>query len=250
MSSQPQQSEMETSKGQWFTTTHWTVVLAAGRNDSPEADAALNRLCRAYWYPLYAYVRRLGHAHEDAQDLTQQFFTRLLEKNFLDSVHPDKGKFRSFLLGAMNHFLSNERDRRQAIKRGGDRTFIPLEPDDAEGRYQLESPASLSPAMLFERRWAMTILEQGLERLRLEFKESGRGEQFDLLKGFLEGEVGRGDYHAAAAALNVKPGSVAMAVHRLRRRYQDLVRAEVASTVAESGELEEEMRHLFTVLAQ
>jgi RNA polymerase sigma factor (sigma-70 family) len=236
-------------KPQWFTTTHWSVVLTAGQTTSPQAAQALETLCRTYWYPLYAYVRRQGNSPHDAQDLTQEFFARLLEKHYLETVHPEKGKFRSFLLAALNHFLSNQRDRASAIKRGGRHTLVPLDPENAEQRYQLESPTALTPAMIFDRRWALAVLEQALQRLRLEFVNTGRAAQFERLKGFLEGEVGRGDYQSAAADLRVSPGAVAMAVQRLRKRYQELVRSEVAHTVADPGEIEAEMRHLFAVLA-
>lgn len=220
------------------------MVLAVGRSNPLEAQAALEKLCRAYWYPLYAYVRRQGHNPDDAQDLTQGFFARLLDKNDLANVAPEKGKFRSFLLAALNHFLANERDRAQAIKRGGKHIFLSLDDDTAEERYRLEPASTLTAAMIFERRWALAVLEEAMQKLRGEFSSSSRGNQFERLKPFLEGEVQRGDYNAAATDLNVSPGAIAMAVQRMRQRYRELVRLEVAQTVADPAEVEPEMRHL------
>ena len=238
-------------RGSVFATTHWSVVLAAAKGESATgAIEALEELCRVYWYPLYAYIRWDGHSPEDAQDLAQGFFARLLEKNYLESVHPDKGKFRSFLLACLNHFMANERDRAQALKRGGETVFVPFETDAAEGKYDLEPQDSLTPAMIFERRWALAVLERALERLRTEFARSGRIEQFERLKVFLEGDGQRGDYREVARELKVSPGAVAMAVHRLRHRYRDLVRAEVANTVGSTEDLEEEMRFLFSTLSR
>ena len=250
MSSGERSTNKAPEKAQWFATTHWSVVLAAGVQDSPQAAAALEQLCRTYWYPLYAYVRRQGSDAHDAQDLTQGFFARVLEKNYLAVVDREKGKFRSFLLAAMNHFLANERDRAHTLKRGGKQTFVSLDDATAEARYRHELASPLTPAMIFERRWALAVLDEALQRLRNEFVTTGREAQFDRLKSFLEGEVGRGDYQIAAAELNVSPGAVAMAVQRMRLRYRELVRNEVANTVADPTEVEAEMRHLFAVLAQ
>jgi RNA polymerase sigma factor (sigma-70 family) len=243
-------AEAPATKAAWFTTTHWSVVLAAGKNTSLDSEAALEKLCRAYWYPLYAYVRRQGHSPHDAQDLTQGFFARLLDKNYLAAVAPEKGKFRSFLLAALKHFLANERDRAQTIKRGGKQTFVSLDEETAENRYKLEPATNLTAAMIFERRWALAVLEEALQKLRVEFITSGREAQFNRLKPFLEGDVGRGDYQVAAAELNVTPGAVAMSVQRLRQRYRELVRLEVSQTVADPSEVDPEMRHLLAVLAQ
>ncbi len=237
-------------RGQWFTTTPWGIVVTASQNNSPEAAGALEKLCAAYWYPLYAYVRRRGHKPHDAQDLVQEFFARFLAKNYLQTISADRGKFRSFLLACLNHFLSNERDRAQALKRGGGQAVISLDDQTAEERYQLEPAAELTAAMIFERRWALAVLDQALQQLRNEYATSGREAQFERLKGFLEGDVGRGGYHAPAAELGVTPGAVAMAVQRLRLRYRDLVRLEVARTLVHPSELESEMRHLFAVLAR
>jgi RNA polymerase sigma-70 factor (ECF subfamily) len=250
MSLHERPAENPVSKSAWFTTTHWSVVLAAGVQTSLDAEAALEKLCRTYWYPLYAYIRSQGHSSHDSQDLTQGFFARLLDKNYLASVAPEKGKFRSFLLASLRHYLSNERERAQTIKRGGKQSFVSLDEEVAEGRYKLEPATNLTPAMIFERRWAMAVLEQALRKLRDEFVSTGREAQFNRLKPFLEGNVGRGDYQVAATDLNVTPGAVAMAVQRLRQRYRELVRNEVAQTVADPAEVEPEMRHLLAVLAQ
>jgi RNA polymerase sigma-70 factor (ECF subfamily) len=233
----------------WFTTTHWSIVLAAGRAGSPEADGALEQLCRDYWYPLYAYIRRRGHSPHDAQDLVQEFFARFLGKNYLEGLNAERGKFRSFLLASLNHFLANAHDRASAAKRGGGRQLISLDENSAEERYHLEPATRLTPATIFERRWALTLLDAALRRLREEYARSGREAQFLRLKQYLEGDVGRGDYNQAAADLRSSPGAIAMAVQRLRRSYRELVRAEIARTVAEPSEVEEELKHLFAVLA-
>lgn len=238
------------ANAKWFTTTHWSVVLAAGHGQSPEAEQALEKLCRRYWYPLYAYTRRRGYDAHEAQDLVQEFFARLLAKNYLQGVNSERGKFRSFLLASLNHFLANEFDRAQALKRGGGQILISLDDETAEERYRCDPASALTPEMTFERRWALTLLEQALQRLQQEFGSTGRAAQFERLKGFLEGEVARGDYDRAAADLKVSPGAVAMAVQRLRQRYRELVRDEVAQTVAVPAEIEEEMKHLIAVLSR
>lgn len=223
--------------------------MAARGPNSAEAMAALEQLCRSYWYPLYAYVRRRGHNVHDAQDLTQAFFARLLQKNYLGSVDRSRGRFRSFLLASINHFLSDELDRAQAEKRGGKHTFVFFDDDSAEDRYLLEPADPISPETLFERRWAGLVLERALARLRQQFFAAGRAEQFDLLKVFLEGEPGSGEYEAVGARLQMSAGTVAVAVHRLRRAYRNLVRAEVAQTVADAADIDEEIRQLFRVVS-
>jgi len=236
-------------KEQWFTTTHWSVVLAAaGQSGSPESAAALERLCRTYWYPLYAYVRRQGHGHHDAQDSIQEFFARFLEKNYLGAVGREKGKFRSFLLAALNHFLGDERDRENAAKRGGGKIPISLDEENAESLYLLDQGSAAPPELVFEQRWAITVLEQGFSRLRDEFVVAGKADYFEQLKSFLTEGANAGDYARAGARLQMTGGAVAVAVHRLRQRYGELVRAEVANTVASPDEIEDEMRHLFAVL--
>ena len=234
----------------WFATTHWSVVLAAGQVTSPEAEAALENLCRAYWYPLYAYVRRQGHSPHDAQDLTQGFFARLLEKNWVGVADREKGKFRSFLLSVLNHYLGDELDRANAAKRGGGKVLLSLDEQTAESLLSQEPPSYLSPEQEFERRWAAALLQQAMARLRQEFETAGKGQTFDQLKLFLEGEASSGDYAAMAAGLGMSANAIAVSVHRLRQRYRELVRLEVANTVASPNEVEDEMRYLFSVLAQ
>jgi RNA polymerase sigma-70 factor (ECF subfamily) len=238
------------ASARWFTTTHWSVVLSAGQSTSPRAEAALEELCRAYWYPLYAYVRRQGHSPHDAQDLTQEFFARLLQKNYLGAVARDKGKFRSFLLVALKHFLANEFDRATALKRGGGQTLISLDEQGAEELYALESPTSISPENAFEKRWAITLLERALAQVRSEFIAAGKGGVFEPLKAFLTDGAGSGNYAPVAVELGMTANAVAVAVCRLRQRYREVVRAEIAHTVAAPEEIEDEMRHLFAVLAQ
>jgi RNA polymerase sigma-70 factor (ECF subfamily) len=223
-------------------------VLAAGRDRAPEADAALERLCRTYWYPLYAYVRQRGYSPHDAQDLTQEFFAKLLEKNYLNEVDPAKGKFRSFLLAALNHFLANEYDRATALKRGGRQTPISLDAEMAEGLFALEPVSNVTPEKVFERRWASTLLDKALAGLQEEYAKAGKEQLFGHLKMFLTEGAASGEYAPVAKKLHMAPGTVAVAVHRLRQRYRELVRAEVANTLANPAETEEEMRHLFSVL--
>lgn len=232
-----------------FVTTQWSVVLAA-REDSPESADALSRLCCSYWYPLYSYVRRRGRSPEDAQDLTQEFFARLLARNWIGRADREKGRFRSFLLGAMNHFLSDEWDKLRAQKRGGGVANLPLEFDTAETRYSLEPIDTVTPEQNFERRWALTLLEQVLNRLRNEYERENRGELFALLNPCLIGDRTTKPYADLAKQLGVTEGTVKSAVHRLRQRYRQLLHNEIANTVARPEEVDEELRHLFAVLAR
>ena len=250
MSFDEEAAEKSGPKAQWFTTTHWSVVLAAGQESSSLAEAALEKLCRTYWYPLYAYVRRQGHSPHDAQDLTQGFFARLLEKNWVGAADREKGKFRSFLLSLLNHYLGDERDRASAVKRGGGKPLISLDEQTAENLFLQEPASALSPEKEFEKRWAAAVLQQAMTRLREEFERAGKGRTFDDLKLFLEGEASSGDYAAIAAGLGMSANAIAVTVHRLRQRYRELVRIEVANTVGSPNEVEEEMRYLFSVLAQ
>jgi RNA polymerase sigma factor (sigma-70 family) len=231
-----------------FATTHWSMVLAARDPDSPAARAALAELCRIYWYPLYAFIRRQGYASPDAQDLTQELFARLLEKDFLGGVSRDKGKFRSFLLAVCRHFLANERDRARARKRGGGRPLLPLDFNTAEERYSREPAHELTAEKLFERRWALTLLDQVLARLRQEFCSQGKTQLFDRLKCFLTGEKDKAPHAELAQELDMTAGAVKVAVHRLRRRYRDLLREEIARTVDTPDHIEDEIRQLFSVL--
>ena len=199
---------------------------------------------------LYAYVRRQGHSPHDAQDLTQGFFARLLEKNWVGMADREKGKFRSFLLSLLNHYLGDERDRANAAKRGGGKVLISLDEQTAENLLSQEPASYLSPEREFEKRWATALLQQAMRRLREEFETSGKERTFDHLKLFLEGEASSGDYAAMAAGLGMSANAIAVSVHRLRQRYRELVRIEVANTVGSPDEVEDEMRHLFAVLAQ
>jgi RNA polymerase sigma-70 factor (ECF subfamily) len=233
-----------------FITTHWSVVLAARRSDTTRAQAALARLCQAYWYPLYAYVRRRGYGAHDAQDLTQEFFARLLEQNWLAQADRERGRFRTFLLAALNHFLANEWDKARAKKRGGAVQIVPLQLDTAETRYGQEPADPLTPEQCFERRWALALLDEVLSRLREEHATAGTEGLFDALKPCLVGDRQAQPYAALAAKLGMTEGAVKVAVHRLRQRYRQLLREEIANTVGSRGEVDEEMHHLFSVLAR
>ncbi len=224
------------------------MVLAAGRSETTNAHAALEELCRVYWYPLYAYVRRRGHSPEDAQDLTQEFFARLLEHKWVARADRQRGRFRSFLLSAMSYFLSDEWDKARAQKRGGGVTPVPLQFDTAETRYGHEPADQVTPEQTYERRWALALLEEVLRKLRLEYEEAGRTELFTALHPCLVGERAGLPYKEVAAKLDMSEGAVKSAVHRLRGRYRELLRHEIAQTVAEPGEVDEELRHLFVVL--
>jgi RNA polymerase sigma-70 factor (ECF subfamily) len=235
-----------------FATTRWSIVLAAqdGRNAHHGESAvrtALGELCQRYWYPLYAFVRRQGHAPHDAQDLTQEFFARLIEKQWLASVVPDRGRFRSWLLASMRHFLANEWNRLGAQKRGGGALVLSLDETNAEGRYLHEPPDPLDAAQLFERRWALTLLDEVLARLRTEMEAAGKSAHFEALKPALTGEPIA--HTEAAARLGMSEGSVRVTVHRLRERYRELLRAAVADTVDSPAEIEAELQHLFAALS-
>src|SRR5262245_43588435 len=238
----------ETGYGAQFAPTSWTDVMAAQRGGSPEAAAALEKLCRAYWYPLYAYIRRKGYEPYKAQDLNQEFFYRLLKENYLGAVDRRRGKFRSFLLAAVNHFLSNQRDYERAAKRGGGYQLVSLDEEDAEGRFKMEPASDLSPEKIFERNWFLTLFDQALARLREEQTAAGRPELFDQLKQFLIEDAHACDYRAAATQLNMTPNAVAVTVHRLRERYKKLVHEEVVRTVGDPSEIEGELRRFFAVL--
>ena len=232
-----------------FATTHWSVVLAAGQKDFPEAAAALEKLCRTYWYPLYVYVRRQGHSPEDAQDLTQDFFARLLEKKAFAKADPDRGKFRAFLLKSLKHFLVNEWEKARTQKRGGGQSILPLDADLAESRYAAEPTQALTLDEVYEKRWAATLIEAVLAHLRESYAADGRLPVFETLKGFIWGDQTTLFYADVAVPLGLTEGAVKVAVHRLRGRYRELLRAEVAKTVATPGEVEEELRYLIAVLS-
>ena len=232
-----------------FSPTHWSVVVAAGRNDSTHARVALEKLCRAYWPPIYVFVRRQGHNPHDAQDLTQEFFARLLERNYLAEVDRSKGRFRSFLLASLKHFLANEWDKSQAQKRGGGQILIPIDVVTAETSCGFQPADGLTAEKIFERRWALTLLDQVLRRLRADYVRDGKEKLFEQLKPTLTEASRTVAYAEIAIRLGTTEGAVKVAVHRLRQRYRELLRAEIAETVASAGEVEEEIRNLFAALA-
>ena len=232
-----------------FRSTHWSMVLLAGQSSSVEASAALEKLCRAYWHPLYAFVRRRGYSREEAQDLTQEFFSRLLEKKALAMVDRNKGKFRSYLLASMKHLLANEWNRNQFQKRGGGLTFVSLDELHAEERYSQDPADESAPDKLYDRRWAETIIDSVTLQLRDEFAAAGEAERFEALKVFLLAGEEPGTYAEMAARLGLTEGAVRTAIYRMRQRYGALFRAEIAQTVSSLSEMEEEIRHLLDVLA-
>lgn len=231
-----------------FGTTHWSVVLAAGHRSSSDSDQALSELCRTYWYPLYAYVRRRVDDFHEAQDLTQAFFARLLEKEYLKDVDPERGKFRSFLLAAMKHFLSKEWKRARARKRGGGRIPLSLDFQAAEGKYRLEPADVVTPERLYERRWALTLLDQVVGQLQQELAAAGKPALFEHLKAFLTSKQESPPYRQVADQLGMTEGAVRVAVHRLRRRYRELMRGQIAQTVSSPEEVDEELRQLFAAV--
>jgi RNA polymerase sigma-70 factor (ECF subfamily) len=232
-----------------FATTHWSLIVAAKDDDALQARAALGELCRVYWYPIYVFVRRQGFDSEQAQDLTQEFFTRFLERDFLAAVDRNQGRFRSFLLVCCKHFLANERDRQRAQKRGGDRHHVPIDTTLAESRYGMELAHSQTADKLFERRWVCALLEQVLSRLRREFEDAGKAQHFELLKGFLTGGSGGASQAEVAQELHMNVGAVKVAAHRLRRRYRELLREEIGRTVGDPAQVEDEIRDLFAALS-
>ncbi|MBI1842797.1 MAG: sigma-70 family RNA polymerase sigma factor [Verrucomicrobia bacterium] len=234
--------------GSTFATTHWSVVLRAGQSSDRSQAEALEKLCQSYWRPIYAYIRRRGCAPESAQDLTQGFFERLLEKSWLSDIDPNRAKFRSFLLTMVSRFLANEYDRAQAIKRGGGQLHLNVDDPALENQLAAE-PEATSPERAFDRQWALTVLDRAFTRLEAESAGSrDRGAHFKSLQGFLAQEAVAGDYHRLAGELGLSSGAVAVMVHRLRHRYKELVRAEIAETLGNAAEVETEMRYLLEVL--
>jgi RNA polymerase sigma factor (sigma-70 family) len=229
-----------------FPTTRWSLVVAAGDPQRKEARSALVSLCEHYWYPLYAYLRRRGYSSEQAQDLTQEFFVRVLEGRYLDRADPEKGRFRSFILTSLKFFVADEADRDRAGKRGGGKV-VPLELSSGEERYQREPAHNETPERIFERRWALSLLDRVLEKLREEFVHSGRPEHFDRLKIFLLGQSDA-PYAALAREMNTSEGALKVAIHRLRKRYRELFRQAIADTVADPAEVESELRFLAATL--
>lgn len=228
-----------------FASTHWSVVLLAGQEHSPQTAAALEILCQAYWYPLYSFTRRQGYGPHESADLTQDFFSHLLATNALASVDRERGKFRSFLLASLKNLLANEWNRARCQKRGGGMVIFSLDEQMAEGRYQLEPAEDLTPEKIFDRRWAETILSRALDRLRNECDGDEKIRRFDEVKIFLLGEKGTETLGEAAARLNLSLAAVKGLVHRLRRRFRELIRDEIAQTVASPEEIEQEIRDLF-----
>jgi RNA polymerase sigma-70 factor (ECF subfamily) len=229
-----------------FPTTRWTLVVAAGHRQHKEARSALVSLCENYWYPLYAYLRRRGYPADQAQDLTQEFFIRVLEGRYLDRADPEKGRFRSFLLTSLKFFVSDEEDRKRALKRGAG-NVVSLELSSGEERYQREPAHNDTPERIFERRWALSVLDRVVEKLREEFVHQGRPEHFERLKVFLLG-ASDAPYAALAKEMNTSEGALKVAIHRFRKRYRELFRQEIADTVADSAEVESELRFLAAVL--
>jgi len=244
------QSELPSNGGPVFATTHWSVVLAARPRDSVQAREALETLCRSYWYPLYAFVRRQGHNAADAQDLTQAFFAHLLRKDFLSGVGPEKGRFRSFLLACLKHFLADEWEKAHTAKRGGAEVELDLDLEQAEERYLIEARVEATAESLYERRWALDLLDRALDRLRDEAVASGKGTVFDQLQCCLLGERPTETYAQLGAKLGLSETAVKVTVHRLRQRYRELLREEIANTVTRPDEVEEEMRYLFQVVSR
>lgn len=244
MDSRPSPSESPRA----FPNTHWSIVLTA-RQTSPESVAALEAICQAYWYPLYAFVRRSGQSPHDAQDLTQAFFCHLLEKRLLDSADREKGRLRSFLMASLKNFMSNERRRAGAQRRGGGWAPTPIDGAFAESRFAMDNQ-SLGPDETFDQQWALTLLSLTLDRLKAEFDSAGKSGDFDLLKGCLMAHRGAIDYAATAKQLGVKEGAARVAVHRLRKRFREIYREEIMQTLAEGADVDEEMRHLAAALAR
>lgn len=233
-----------------FGTTHWSVVLAARDPGSPEAQSALARLCQSYWYPLYCCVRRHGRSPEDAQDLTQAFFAKLIANNQIALADQERGRFRTFLLRSLENFLHNEYDKTKSQKRGGGREIVSWDAQSAEERYRSEPTSEMSPENLFERRWASTLVTDSLLRLRRELSTTGREELFDQLEPHLWGDDTSTPYAAIATTLDMTVVAIKVTMHRLRARYRTLLREEVAQTVAAPEDVDDEMRRLFQVLTQ
>lgn len=234
-----------TAPGDIFATTHWTVVLAAGRRSTPQADSALEQLCQTYWFPLYAYVRRRGHTREDAEDLTQAFFARFLAKNYLGGLNAERGRFRAFLLASLKHFLANEWDKSQRQKRGGQVPHLSLDWQTADTQFQVAAANEPAPDQAYDREWAVALLAKVIERLQAECAADGKAKLFEHLKIFLAAGKGELSHADAAQKLGLEETAVRVAVHRLRKHYRQLLRDEIAQTLADAADVDEEMRALF-----
>jgi RNA polymerase sigma factor (sigma-70 family) len=232
-----------------FATTHWSLVLLAGHESSPDAEVALATLCETYWFPLYAYVRRRGYDVNEAQDLTQAFFARLLEKDFVAAADPERGRFRAFLLTSFKYFLSKEQDKAKAQKRGGGRAPLSLDLASGESRYVAGPMDMLTPEQLFDRQWTVALLDRVMERLEVEMRESGKADWFDGLKGFIAGNSDGPTYAKTAESLGATEAAIKMATHRMRKRYRELLRHEIAETVEHVADVEDEIRGLFTAFS-
>jgi DNA-directed RNA polymerase specialized sigma24 family protein len=231
-----------------FETTRWSLIVAAGGDNSTTARAALATLCEIYWYPLYAYVRRRGTNADEARDLTQGFLTTLLERRDFEHVRQERGRFRAFLLASFQHFLANDLAQRRALKRGRGLTFLPLAFDEAEGRYRIEPTDTTTPETLYERRWTLTVIDRVLAELRREWEASGREAEFDGLKSCLLGTNPAGGYAAIAERLGTTEGALKTSVHRLRRRFQAALRTDIAETVSDPADVDDEIRYLVRAL--
>ena len=248
MAKVPNDPDSAAEGGRQFLTTRWSVVLVAGRRSSPGSREALEALCRAYWYPLYAYVRRRVVDINEAQDLTQAFFAELLAKNYVGAANIERGRFRAFLLTALKNFLSKEWEKAKAQKRGGGRIRIPLDFERGNSQYVVEPASGLTAEQIYDRAWAIALLGQTMQRLETEFVDAGKKGQFDELKGFLVGEHAGAIYSESAARLGMTEAAAKMAAHRMRRRYRDLLREEILDTVSGPDEVEDEISKLFATL--
>jgi RNA polymerase sigma factor (sigma-70 family) len=231
-----------------FATTHWSLVISAG-GSSPGASKALAELCETYWYPVYAFVRRTGHSTDEAADLTQAFFTRILEKRYLKDARPDRGRFRSFLLASLRHFLSNERDRQQALKRGGGLRHVPFEVDSGEQLYQREPTNDMTPERIYERRWTLTVLDKAMARVSTKYEGRGRRDLFIKLQPTLSGDE-PASYRELAETLDVSEGSLRVAAHRLRKDFAAALRATIGETVERPEDIDDELRYLLEVVGR
>jgi RNA polymerase sigma-70 factor (ECF subfamily) len=232
-----------------FATTHWSLVLTAGGPRTAASSEALGTLCQTYWYPLYAYARRFGNGVEESEDLVQAFFVRLLEKEALQHADPERGRFRSFLLASLKHFMVNEYNRARAAKRGGGQPMVAIDVSGGEGRYALDPHDEANPEKLFERQWALTVLNRVQARLRSVSMRSGKAQLFEQLKDFVTGEETDIPYREAGQSLGMSEGAVRVAIHRLRRRFRDLLREEIEQIVADPSEVDDEIRFMLVTLA-
>lgn len=248
MNSEPA-NESSHPPGDIFATTHWTVVLAAGQRHTPQSDSALEQLCRTYWFPLYAYVRRRGHAKADAEDLVQAFFARFLAKNYLTGLSEERGRFRAFLLAALKNFLINEWKHASRQKRGGGETLLSLDWETADTKFQVAVQGEPSPDQAFDREWALALLGRVIEHLQAECVAEGKARLFEQLKVFLAAGKSETAQSEVAHVLGMEEGAVRVAVHRLRKRYRQLLRDEIANTLSDPAMVDEEMRALFGAFA-